>query len=363
MRVKYIIIASEKAKNTAAINRIELITKGLNELGIHTSIYKLYSYFFNLKRGFKIGFIICIIKMILVLVLSSKKDIFIIYGEFPYLFLFKYLKKNGQSIIIERNEYSTYLISQKKISKKELHLINLYERNIKLANKFITCSTYLKNYYSGFVNSNCRFQILPLITDISSYNIKKKNTEKKYIAYCGDFGNNKDGVPDLINAFSIISLKHDDIYLHLIGDNSDKCTMKSLYDLVNKLNLKERIVFTGKVNHCEIPSLLNNAYILALARPNNKQAEGGIPSKVAEYLSTGNPTLITRVGELDKYFTDKENIFFSHPDSVEEFAYNLEYIIQNYEQAIKIGKEGKNIISQFDYKIQTLQLSKFIADI
>jgi len=62
------------------------------------------------------------------------------------------------------------------------------------------------------------------------------------------------------------------------------------------------------------------AKILALARPKSKVADAGFPSKLTEYLSTGNPVVVTRVGEIPYYLKDNVHAFLTEPDSVNSFA-------------------------------------------
>ena len=49
--------------------------------------------------------------------------------------------------------------------------------------------------------------------------------------------------------------------------------------------------------------------MLVLARPDNIQAKGGFPTKLGEYLATGNPVVVTKVGEIPNYLIDGVNAF------------------------------------------------------
>ena len=50
--------------------------------------------------------------------------------------------------------------------------------------------------------------------------------------------------------------------------------------------------FTGRTSPEVMPQILTDASILALARPNNVQSQNGFPTKLGEYLATGNPVAI-----------------------------------------------------------------------
>ncbi len=102
---------------------------------------------------------------------------------------------------------------------------------------------------------------------------------------------------------------------------------------------------------------------LLLARPANKQSEGGFPSKLGEYLSTGNPVVITNTGEISDYLEDGVSAFIAEPDSIESFSDKLE---EAYKSPISksIGLKGKEVAEKyFDYKIQASKLSSFFREV
>ena len=82
--------------------------------------------------------------------------------------------------------------------------------------------------------------------------------------------------------------------MYIIGKTPNKNQAFSNGNLVKELNLEEKVIFTGAVPYTDVPQLLIDAEILALDRPDNKQAKYGFPTKLGEYLMTGNPVVIPR---------------------------------------------------------------------
>ena len=74
----------------------------------------------------------------------------------------------------------------------------------------------------------------------------------------------------------------------------------------------------GRVQYYDIPQMLKNADVLALCRPANHQAEVDSLPRWAEYLSTGNPVLVTNVGDMELYIKDGVNGSISKADDVED---------------------------------------------
>ena len=130
-----------------------------------------------------------------------------------------------------------------------------------------------------------------------------------------------------------------------------------LKKLASLLNVGNSVVFSGKIEPERIPQLLCDASIMVLARPNNLQAQNGFPTKLGEYLATGNPVVVTRVGDIPLFIRDKENGFLATPDDPEDFAQKLSWIANNYDTALQIGKEGQKLVmNEFSYKTQSYKV-------
>ena len=113
-----------------------------------------------------------------------------------------------------------------------------------------------------------------------------------------------------------------------------------------------------------MPQILKNAKILVLCRPDNRQALGGVPTKLGEYLSTGNPVLVTAVGDIRLYLKDGVNAYVSRPQDINTFSQKIDEIASNYECALKVGNEGKRLVyDDFNYLIQTKKILNIIQNI
>lgn len=356
MRVYYIICTSDN-QHSAALNRIRLFVLGLKKNGIdgELSIFETL----QIKNVFisKILNLAKILKYILSL-LFLPKSVLIFYGESPFFRFWKFLRLKHW-LFVERNEFSTYLIEKdRSLSKKEQQFYKQFEKSLKYCHGFITCSNELSNYYRKYLNNNCKILISPLIVDVSMFVHTNTSRISNKISYCGDWGNQKDGVDILIKSFAKIHDKFPKIRLELIGGSTIDVE-NALKNLAVNLNVYEFIDFVGRIPHQMMPQYLNTARILALARPANKQAAGGMPSKIAEYLSTSRPVVLTNVGELHYYLTDQINCYMSEPDSVELFANKMEQALTD-EHADVIGQNGYQVAKQFDIDVQTKLLINYI---
>lgn len=89
-----------------------------------------------------------------------------------------------------------------------------------------------------------------------------------------------------------------------------------------------------------------------MARPNNRQAKGGFPTKLGEYLATSKPVVLTKVGEIPLFLTDGVNAYLSEPDNAESFAKKLDEALSNQKEARKVGLNGRHLADTvFNYRI------------
>lgn len=223
----------------------------------------------------------------------------------------------------------------------------------KLSGSIICISEYLIDFYLKIGVSYKKLFWVPSTVDPGRFEISKSLIfDFEYILYCGHLNLKKDGVDILIRSFANIYHKFPEIKLVLIGtgDLKDETILKNI---AAELNIQNRVCFLGQMERIMVPMYLKNAKVLALSRPSSIIADAGFPSKLTEYLATGNPVVVTKVGEIDKYLTDNKNAFLSQPGSVEAFSDKLAFVLDNYDFAKKVGLNGKELTSTtFNYNIQ-----------
>ncbi len=236
------------------------------------------------------------------------------------------------------------------------------ETILKLDNLFVI-SRPLKDYYVEMGRAPESVTIVNMFVDPERFkHIQKKHVGAPYIAYCGTASISKDGVDDLIKAFSIVSQNHPELELYIIGKTPKKNDRIANKRLMEELEISDKIHFTGVVSADEMPQLLKNASILALARPNNLQAAYGFPTKLGEYLLSGNPVVVTDVGTISDYLEDQKSAMIARPDDPEDFAQKAAFLLEHPQQAKEIGHAGSVVANtQFNNFIETEKLIHVIG--
>lgn len=276
-----------------------------------------------------------------------------------YAFLLSILFKS--TLILERSEHPLKMYKNK-VSKKILGWYRVLIE-IRLCSYIFCISDYLMEFYkSNGANIKKLFKV-PSTVDFRRFvQTYPSPVSYKYICYCGSLTKQKDGVDILIMSFARIAFRFPDINLLLIGKadtHEDEIFFKKI---VSDYKLEDRVFFIGKLPRSEIPAYLCNAEILALARPRSMVADAGFPSKLTEYLATGKPVVVTKVGEIPAFLTDGINAFLTDPDSPEAFSDRLSYVLENYSYAKKAADKGKELTKTiFNYNYQTKRILDFLS--
>lgn len=211
----------------------------------------------------------------------------------------------------------------------------------------------LMSYFAAQGVSNDKIVLFNMIVDNTRFDgIEKQETEAKSIVFCGSFKNSIDGVDALIKSFAIVAPQYPDVMLHILAPiNKESKDFLDCEKLVVDNGLGNRVCFEGIVPYNEVPQRLKNASILALFRPDCMQAKYGFPTKLGEYLLSGNPVVVTSVGEIPLYLENQRSVLLAVPDSPEAFAANLLWALNNPNEAAMIGENGKQVaLEQFNYK-------------
>lgn len=281
----------------------------------------------------------------------NKSDVVYVYS-FPDLFVELSRRKDIYKYI-ERTEHDDVYF------KGLIKPVSLpsFLRSCRSADGVMVISQGLRHYY---IEKGCdpeKVHIINMIVDNSRFEGLQKQDTEPYIAYCGSASNTKDGVDQLIKAFSFVVKHHPEYKLYIIGPKPSNESLFGNLELARQLDIEKNVVFTGVVHNNEMPQLLKDARILALDRPDNMQAKYGFPTKLGEYLLTENPVVITSVGDIPLFLQDGESALIASPNKPEEFAEKICWAIDHPIEAKIIGTNGKIVAEKnFNYLTETQKI-------
>lgn len=356
-KVKVLIINRTENKNNIKNKKLKGIYNGIEFEYISKNTVKP-----NSKFGKALYLLQDLVKSYMRLIKLSKElpiDILLISSDLCYdVFLFSSLIKTKfiNKVFWIVDEYPSPI----RYGSKSISFISLflYKLSLKKINGLISMTKAVRDFYKQICDFNFPSLIMPMTVEPERFIYSSNNQQiLKIITYIGNLEIYKDSLDILIEAFSLFYRERTDYKLWLVGEGKD---YKILKQKVDQMKLSDYIIFMGSKTREEIEKILSLSHILVLSRTKNKRSEGGFPTKLGEYLASGKPVITTNVGEISDYLTDKVNAFIVEPNNVEAFANCLLYVANHYDEAIKVGLEGKKLAeSVFNYKTQAIRMYEF----
>ena len=290
---------------------------------------------------------------------TDEKLIVINYtSQLLYGYLFYFIAKIYHYLYIKEESEHPYVYYKKHGFVQNIWLPFIIKNYYTLFDGLFLISESLISFFLDLGFKKERLLHVPMTVDFERFNIEKKENIQKTIVYSGSLNNKKDGVNVLLKAFNEVVKIYPNANLKLIGEPYTKELDKEYRQFVNSQNLINNVEFLGKILRQKIPDLIVNADVLVLPRPHSTQAQYGFPTKLGEYLASGNPVVCTKVGEIPRYLTDGKDAYLCEPDNISSLAEKIIFALKYPE----IGKEGKKTaISHFNLYVQTKKILEFIT--
>jgi glycosyltransferase involved in cell wall biosynthesis len=228
------------------------------------------------------------------------------------------------------NEETLHLAA--KIKNKSKILFDKYID--KFAHGIIILSRYLDNKYKKY-KSNLIVEFIPISAECRENQSKSGFGKPIKFVYSGSFAR-KDGITDVIEAFSTVHAKYDDCLLVLTGKGGN------LSDVKEAIKSAPGIIYAGYLEEEKFREFLEQADILLMIRTTSAFANAGFPFKIGEYLATGNPVIASDVSDVSFYLKDRWDVLLVEPGSVASIANAMEYCMLNQEEVQRIGQRGKS---------------------
>ena len=243
----------------------------------------------------------------------------------------------------------------------------VYERvAYRLFDGIVVISAFLEQYMAPLTSRRARLLRIPILFDAEAspegIGSEVHDSEPGLIVYAGSLSEQKDGVLTLITAFGRVAALCSDARLVVIGGSPLQADYLAADQAVKDAGLESHVQFTGPIPRSRVFEWLLRASVLVLPRPDSPQARAGMPTKLSEYLASGTPVVMTRIGEQSLCLVDGETAFFVAPGSVDELTDALLRALADRDAAIAVGAAGRTYaLAEFDAEKHGKRLSEFIA--
>jgi len=209
-------------------------------------------------------------------------------------------------------------------------------------------------------------EILPDGIDTETFNpkiegeqIKKRHKVKSFMIFSSGRFVERKGFKYLLEAMPFILKEFPDVKSILGGDGPEK---GNLEDTVNKLQLKENVIFTGFIPDEYFPKYMKAADIFVL--PSIVDGRGdteGSATILLEAMACGTPVIGTKVGGIPYTIKDGLGGFLVEQKDSKQLAEKILMLLKDEEKRKRMGRAGHRYVTQKYslYKIADLYIAMF----
>lgn len=140
----------------------------------------------------------------------------------------------------------------------------------------------------------------------------------------------------LIKVATLLSEKRNDIIVLMLGDGPQ---VDYYRDLVKKRKLNN-ILFLGYRN--DVESIIHVSSVCVLC----SKHEEGVSNSIMESLADGKPVIATESGGTNEIIISGENGFIVKPGDAETMSDKIEFLVDNEEERLRMGKRAIEIINE-----------------
>lgn len=271
--------------------------------------------------------------------LSTNADVFHFHDP-ELMFVAGQLKQQGKKVIFDAHESVVAQIQEKDwiplLLRKPIALCYEKIQNYvcKKVDAIITVTPNLVKYFQSINSNTIMVTNYPLIDEI-----KYVRQPLKQVCFAGLL-NSTWCHEDIICAINQIEGVQ-----YVIAGNIQENYLKILKEHAN-----DNLIFKGKVSHEEVADIYSKSMV-GIALNNSKQmkeAKGSLGNtKIFEYMMHGLPVICSDYERWKEIIEDNQCGICVENNNIEQIRDAIIYVMNNYEDAKKMGENGKKIVKEF----------------
>jgi glycosyltransferase involved in cell wall biosynthesis len=285
----------------------------------------------------------------------------VIYASKPYLqsFGIGLLRKwiSGKPLVLDIDDWELGFIERSRRTFLGYSAGVFSEKMTRLANEITVSNSFLQKKFGGTIIWHAR--------DTDTFNPRNFNGEllkmrlnsgdRKIILFLGTPRMHK-GIEDLIKAARLIN--HHDILLIIVGVEND--TYSNYLVKLGEKMLGTRFIALGLQPFQTIPEFLAMSDVVVVPQRHSRSTIGQVPAKIFDAMAMAKPIVTTNVSDLSQILD--ECGWVVNPESPEELARAIEYILTHPEEAIKVGNRARQrCVEEYSYDAMEKVLMKVLA--
>jgi glycosyltransferase involved in cell wall biosynthesis len=301
---------------------------------------------------------------------AKKYDIIFIpgFGWFASLLLIAGAHLGGAKVVLEVNE-NPYTPEGGRLDPlwlRKIHRQLILNVTFRFADGFIVISTPLQQLVENYKKKSAQVVRIPIITNTKEEPTQIYNKiDAPFILHSGALSETKDGVEAMFLAFAKAAIKTNiPIKFILTNKIAHNKLLNKIDDIIKTNKLEDRVVFLGHIPKAELKDYRRTCLTTIINKPINDQNLYNFPTKLGEFLSCGIPVIASSTGEMSSFLKDNETAFIVSPNDSDAIAAKILFILNNPEEAFKVGKAGKALAEkEFYYMNHAQKLLDFFKTI
>jgi glycosyltransferase involved in cell wall biosynthesis len=172
----------------------------------------------------------------------------------------------------------------------------------------------------------------------------------------------RDGPMLMIDAVRQVAAAGHDLIFHVVGA-ADRIPSGRRAQAVVAADplLRERVRFHGRVSDEEVKRHLWGSDALIFTRRSGRAARAAFPTRLPEYLVTGNPVLTSAVSDIGEYLVDGQEAIIVAPDRSAALADGILRLLALPDRGQSIGAAGRRKCAEcFHYATRAREVAAFL---
>ena len=127
-------------------------------------------------------------------------------------------------------------------------------------------------------------------------------------------------------------------------------------ELAKKYGVADRVIFTGMVPYSEVPQYVSAMDIGIIPFKEGEVSFNALPIKLFEYFACEKPVISSELIPIKSNFSDVV-LFVSN---TKDYINNIQMLYEDEELSKKLGRRGRNISENYQWKFITAKLEKVL---
>ncbi len=169
------------------------------------------------------------------------------------------------------------------------------------------------------------------------------------------------GIDLLVKAFAGVLSAVPQAKLLLVGDGQVRSQIEAQ---VRQAGLEENVLFTGSVDHPDVPRIVNIADVAVAPYPAMASELWFSPLKVFEYMAAGKALVASRAGQITEVVQDGYSGLLVEPGNVDELARSIVQLLHDSALRSRLGANARSeAVAKYSWRAHAEKLEQIFFSV